>query len=194
MTSTHSESYLTERPLLRALADNWWLLLLRGIAALVFGILAFVWPGITLVSLALLWGAYALADGIFALGAAIMGKGASAGSRWWLAIVGVLGILAGVISFASPATVAQLLLIVIAAWAIVTGILEIWGAIMLRKEIDDEWWLILAGVLSIAFGVLMFMQPAAGALAVVWIIGAFAILFGVDHIALALKLRSFKRA
>jgi uncharacterized membrane protein HdeD (DUF308 family) len=185
---------LAERPLLRSLAENWWLILLRGIAALIFGILAFVWPGITIASLVLLWGIYAVADGIFALGAAIAGKGAGAGARWWLAIVGVLGIVAGIIAFVAPALTAGVLLLMIAAWAIVTGILEIIGAIALRKEIDNEWLLILAGVLSIVFGVLLFRQPAAGALAVVWMIGAFAIVFGADHIALAFKLRKHKPA
>ena len=98
MTSTRAHD-LAGRPLLRALAENWWLILLRGIAALIFGILAFVWPGITVASLVLLWGAYAIADGIFALWAAMAGKGAGAGPRWWLAIVGILGIVAGLIAF-----------------------------------------------------------------------------------------------
>jgi uncharacterized membrane protein HdeD (DUF308 family) len=189
MTSTN---YRTDRPLLRALADNWWLILLRGIAAVIFGILAFVWPGITIASLVLLWGAYAIADGIFALWAALSGGGAGPGTRWWLAIVGILGIAAGIIAFVWPVLTAGVLLLMIAAWAIVTGIMEIIGAIALRKEIEGEWWLILAGILSVLFGLLMFMQPAAGALAVVWMIGAFAILFGVDHIALALRLKKHR--
>lgn len=189
MTAIDTQANPAGRPLLRSLADNWWLLLLRGIAAVAFGVLAFIWPGITLLSLTILWGAYALSDGILALWAAISGRGAGAGTRWWLAAVGALGILAGVIALARPAAVAQMLLILIAAWAIVIGIMAIWGALQLRKEIEGEWLLILSGALSIAFGMLMVAQPAASALAVVWLIGAFAILFGINHIGLALKLK-----
>jgi uncharacterized membrane protein HdeD (DUF308 family) len=194
MTTSDAQLDLARRPLLRALADNWWLLLLRGIAAIAFGVLAFVWPGITLLSLTIIWGAYALADGILALWAAIAGKGGEAGSRWWLAIVGVLGIAAGLIAFIWPGATAAALLLFIAAWAIVTGLMEIWGAIALRKEIENEWLLILSGILSIAFGVIMVTRPATGALAVIWMIAVFAILFGVSNVALALKVKRFKAA
>ena len=100
-------------------------------------------------------------------------------------------ILAGLVAFLFPAVTAQVLLVFIAAWAIITGILEIWGAILLRKEIENEWLLILGGILAIAFGVIMFTQPAAGALAAIWMIGIFALVFGIDLILLALKLRKF---
>src|SRR5262245_26732491 len=109
--------------LLQALAKNWWLLLLRGIAAIVFGILAFVWPGITLLTLVLLYGAFALVDGVCSVVAAIMGG--VPGSRWWLAIVGICGVVAGLLALAWPGLTAFLLLIFIAAWAIVVGIFEI---------------------------------------------------------------------
>ncbi|WP_424629496.1 HdeD family acid-resistance protein [Bradyrhizobium sp. SYSU BS000235] len=179
-------------PLLHTLAENWWLVLLRGIAALVLGVLAFVWPGITLVSLILLWGIYALADGLFAMGAAIAGRGGGLVPRWWLAIVGIAGVLAGILTFVWPGLTAQILLLMIACWAIVIGVMQIWGAIQLRKEIEGEWLLILSGLLGIAFGVVLLSRPGIGALAVVWMIGCYAIITGVDYIALAFKLRKYK--
>ncbi|MFT3975229.1 MAG: HdeD family acid-resistance protein [Amaricoccus sp.] len=178
------------KPLLRALAANWWLILLRGIAGVIFGLLAFMWPGITALSLTFLWGGYALIDGVASLWAAITGGGA--GSRGWLLLVGLLGIAAGIFAFVWPVGTAGVLLLFIAAWAIATGILQIWGAIRLRKEIEGEWLLIVSGVISILFGLVLVMQPLAGALAVVWMIAIFAIIFGIDHILLAFKLRSYK--
>jgi uncharacterized membrane protein HdeD (DUF308 family) len=178
---------------LRELAENWWLLLLRGIAAIAFGVLAFTWPGLTLLTLILMWGIYAIADGVLALWAAIAGRGGEIAPRWWLAVVGIAGILAGLLTFVWPDMTALVLLMFIAGWAIVIGVLQIWGAIRLRKEIPDEWLLGLSGVLSVAFGVLMFAQPGAGALAVVWLIGWFAILAGCVYIALAFQLKKYKR-
>jgi uncharacterized membrane protein HdeD (DUF308 family) len=141
---------LGPRVLLHALARHWWLLLLRGICAILFGVLAFVWPGITLLTLVLLYGAFALVDGVLALAEAVMG-GAPA-PRWWLALVGLLGIAVGILTFAWPGITALVLLLFIAGWAIATGILQIVGAIRLRKEIDNEWLLIASGVVSIIFG------------------------------------------
>ncbi len=191
MTSPDAFAPLADRPLLRSMAQHWWLTLLRGIAAVIFGILALVWPGITALSLVLLWGAYAFADGIFALGAAIMGKAATTGQRWWLALTGVLGILAGLVAFFAPVLTGGVLLIFIAIWSIAIGVMAIIGAIQLRKEIEGEWLLILSGILAIVFGVLMFMQPIAGALAVVWMIATFAIIFGIDLIWLSFKLKGY---
>jgi len=162
--------------------------LLRGIAAIIFGILAFVWPGVTLLTLVFLWGAYAFVDGVFSLWAAISGRVAVA-PRWWLAVVGIAGIIAGILTFAWPGITAGILLLFIAAWAIVIGALEVWGAIQLRKEIEGEWWLILSGLLSIAFGVILIVQPGAGALALAWLIAWYAILFGCTLIAFAFRLR-----
>jgi uncharacterized membrane protein HdeD (DUF308 family) len=178
---------------LRELAENWWLLLLRGIAAIAFGLLAFSWPGLTLLTLVLMWGIYAIADGILALWAAIAGRGGEMAPRWWLAVVGIAGILAGALAFVWPGMTALVLLMFIASWAIVIGVLQIWGAIRLRKEIEGEWLLGLSGVLSVAFGVIMFAQPGAGALAVVWLIGWFAILAGCVYIGLAFQLKKHKR-
>lgn len=178
---------------LRELAENWWLLLLRGIAAIAFGILAFVWPGLTLLTLTYMWGFYAIADGVLALWAAIAGRGGEIAPRWWLAVVGVAGLLAGLLAFVYPGMTALVLLMFIATWAIVIGVLQIWGAIRLRREIEGEWLLGLSGLLSIAFGVIMFARPGAGALALVWLIGWFAILAGCVYIALAFQLRKHKR-
>ena len=187
-----TQDAFANRPLLRSMAQHWWLTLLRGIAAVLFGILALVWPGITALSLVLLWGAYTFADGIFSLGAAIMGAGgATTGQRWWLAITGVLGIAAGLIAFFAPALTGSVLLVFIAIWAIAIGVMAIVGAIQLRKEMDGEWLLILSGIIAIVFGVLMFMQPVAGALAVVWMIATFAIIFGIDLIWLSFKLKGY---
>ena len=175
--------------LTHALARNWWLLMLRGIVGVVFGIVALFWPGATLLSLVFLWGAYALADGVFSLWAAITGRVGEKASRWWLAVAGVIGIAAGVIAWAWPGPTALALLTLIAAWAIVTGAMQVWGAIRLRKEIEGEWLLGLSGSLSILLGIILLLQPAAGALAVVWWIGAFAIIMGFAYIGLALRLR-----
>jgi uncharacterized membrane protein HdeD (DUF308 family) len=192
MTSAHmpssSHSPFAEPPLLHALAENWWLLLLRGVAAIIFGILAFFWPGVTLLTLVFLWGAYAIVDGVFSLWAAVSGRD-SMTPRWWLAVVGVAGIIAGLLAFSWPGLTAGILLLFIAGWAIVIGALEIWGAIQLRKEIEGEFWLILSGLLSIAFGLIVIGQPGVGALAVVWLIAGYAVLFGCSLVALALRLR-----
>jgi uncharacterized membrane protein HdeD (DUF308 family) len=184
---------LLGRGLLSSVADYWWLLLLRGLAAVAFGVLAFFWPGLTLVALTLLWGAYALADGILALGTALAARGGGTGPRWRLALIGVVGILAGLVAFFYTGMTALVLLMFIAAWAIIVGAIMIWGAIELWKVLDDAWLLVLNGVLAIAFGVIVFAQPGAGALAVVWMIGWFAVVFGILHIALAFRLKKFQR-
>ena len=197
MADTHAQTGLdlgaSQRGLLRSLADNWWLLLLRGIAAIAFGVLAFFWPGLTLVTLTLLWGAYALMDGIIAISAAFNATGGDAGPRWWLGLSGVVSILAGVVTFYYTGETTLVLLMFIAVWAIIIGALQIWGAIALRKVLQHEWLLILNGVLSIAFGAILMAQPGAGALGFVWMIAWYAIFFGGLYIALALKLKQYKR-
>jgi uncharacterized membrane protein HdeD (DUF308 family) len=173
--------------LLHAMAGNWWLAVLRGVAAIIFGILAFAWPGITLLTLVLFWGAFALVDGVLAIIAAV--KGGNPMPRWWLAIVGIAGIAAGALTFLMPGLTALVLVTFIAVWAIVLGVMEIYGAIKLRKEIEGEWFLILNGALSVVFGILLLWRPGIGALALVWIIGAYAIILGVIYIAFGLKLK-----
>lgn len=188
MTSTYPTSpTITGRLMLHALARNWWLILLRGICAILFGVLTFAWPGISLVTLILLYGAYALVDGVFALWAAITG-GAPA-PRWWLALVGVLGILAGLAAMILPGMTAIVLVLFIAGWAIAIGVIQIVGAIRLRKEIDNEWWLIAAGALSVLVGLIIAIRPGAGALGLLFLIGAYAIVYGAMLVGLALRLR-----
>lgn len=173
--------------LLHALARNWWLEVLRGVAAIIFGILAFAWPGITLLTLVLFWGAFALVDGVLAVVAAV--KGGNPMPRWWLAIVGIAGIAAGAMTFLIPGLTALVLLTFIAVWAIILGVMEVYGAIKLRKEIEGEWFLILNGVLSVIFGILILWRPMTGALAVIYVIGAYAIVLGVIYVAFGFKLK-----
>ena len=198
MADTHAQTGLNlglpGSEVLRSLADNWWLLLLRGIAAIAFGVLTFFWPGLTLVALTLLWGAYALMDGVIAIWAAFNASGGDAGPRWWLGLSGVAGTLAGVVTFYYTGTTTLVLLMFIAVWAIIIGILQIWGAIALRKVLQHEWLLILNGVLSIAFGVVLLAQPGTGALALAWTIAWYAIFFGCLYVALAFRLKQYKRA
>jgi len=192
VTHIASTTALVPRPMLNALCKNWWLLLLRGIAAVAFGVLTFVWPGVTLLTLVFLYGAFALVDGVFALVAAIMGGRPA--PRWWLAIVGLLGVAVGILTFAWPGITALVLLLFIAGWAIATGIMQIVGAVRLRKEIEGEWLLIASGVLSLLFGLVLIVQPGTGALALLFVIGVYAILYGLIEVWLSLKLRGLSRA
>jgi uncharacterized membrane protein HdeD (DUF308 family) len=178
---------------LAALAENWWLLLLRGLVAIAFGVIAFFWPDITLAALTYLFGIYAIADGVVAIWAAFNAPIGDAGPRWWLGLSGVVSILAGIAAFAYTGMTTLVLLMVIAIWAIIIGIVQIWGAIELRKILDDTWLLGLTGALSIAFGVILIAKPGTGAVALVWTIGWFAIVFGGLYVALAFQLRKFKR-
>jgi uncharacterized membrane protein HdeD (DUF308 family) len=174
--------------MLHTLATNWWALALRGLVAVLFGLLTFILPGITLVTLVLLFGAYALVDGIFNLIAFFR----VASHHWALLIEGVIGIIAGILTFAWPGITAVVLLYLIAFWAIFTGVFEIVAGIRLRKAIANEWLLILMGVLSLLFGVFILFAPGAGALAIVLWIGAYALVFGVFLLALAFRLRGHR--
>jgi uncharacterized membrane protein HdeD (DUF308 family) len=191
---TTNASTGTGQPLLPILSRNWWALALRGLAAILFGILAFAWPGLTLFVLVIFFGAYLLVDGIFAIVAAVRAAGEEA--RWWLLLIeGVLGVGAGLVAFFWPGLTALALLYLVAAWAIVTGIMEIVGAIRLRQEIVGEWALILSGVLSFIFGVLLVVIPArAGLLSLTWLIGIYAIAFGVIMLVLAFRVRGLARS
>jgi uncharacterized membrane protein HdeD (DUF308 family) len=175
--------------MLHWLARNWWIVLVRGIAAILFGLLAFALPGVTLLTLIILYGVYALVDGIFAIIAAVRGE-RGLGSRWWLAAIGVLGVVAGLLTFLWPGKTALILAVFIGAWSLARGVFEIIGAIRLRKEIDNEWLLILSGALSVLFGAIVLFRPGVGALAIVWMIGAYAIVLGALQVGLSLRLRS----
>jgi uncharacterized membrane protein HdeD (DUF308 family) len=177
--------------MLAGLARNWWLLLLRGIAALAFGIATFLVPGVAIAALVLAFGLWAAVDGAFALIAAF---GPNAHHRVILILEGIVGLGAAFVTFRYPLLTGITLLYLIAWWAIVTGVLEIVAAVQLRKQIDDEWWLIVAGALSILFGVLLLINPGSGALAVLWIIGFYAILFGVSMVLLSFRLRKINTA
>jgi uncharacterized membrane protein HdeD (DUF308 family) len=188
--TTNDASSPAGRGVLRTLGRNWWALALRGVAAILLGILAFAWPGITLFVLVLFFGAYMLVDGIFAIVAAVRAAGEE--DRWWLLLIeGILGVLAGLVAFFWPGLTALALLYFIAAWAIVTGIMEIVAAVRLRQEIEGEWALGLSGLLSVIFGVLLVVLPApAGLLSLVWLIGAYAVATGVLLLILAFRVRS----
>ena len=192
MTSATSFSETARLSLTRALGKNWTLFLLRGIAAIIFGaVRSLIWPGITLVTLVLLYGAYALVDGLFALFAGIMGKVALA-PRWWLVVIGLLGIGAGIGTFVWPAITALILLFFIAALRrFATGLFQVVGAIQLRKEIENEWLLIINGVLSVLLGVALFVMPGAGAVALIWLIGSYAIIYGILMVSFAVRLRKY---
>ncbi len=173
------------------LGRNWGWVVLRGVVAVLFGVLAFAWPGMTLAALVIVWGAYALADGVLALISAWQVRDQGGSPFWSLVLLGLCGIAAGVVTFIWPAMTAITLLMLIAAWAVVTGILEIVAAIALRKEIEGEWRLGLSGVLSVIFGVIMFAAPGAGALALIWVIAAYAIVFGALVIGLGVQLKQY---
>ena len=174
------------------LANNWWSLVIRGLIAILLGILTLAWPGITVGALVILFGAYALVDGIVNVAGAW--RASKAHERWGVLIIeGVVGIAAALVTFAWPAITAIVLVYVIAAWAIVTGAFEIAAAVRLRKHISGEWLLALAGVASIVFGVLLMAAPLAGALVIAIWIGVYELIFGGMLVGLGLRLRSWSR-
>jgi uncharacterized membrane protein HdeD (DUF308 family) len=174
------------------LARNWWTLALRGLAAVLFGIVAWIWPDLTVTALVLLFGAFALVDGVFTVVAALRGRGRD--PNWGaLLLGGISGIALGLMTLAWPGITALVLMYLVAAWAIVTGAFELIAAIRLRREIEGEWLFGLSGVLSILFGVLVAIFPGEGAVALVWLIGAYAVVFGMLLIALALRLRGWQQ-
>lgn len=175
------------------LARNWWVLLLRGIVAIAFGVVTWLQPGISVAALVLLFGAYSLADGVLGAWSAIAGRKEK--EHWWVLLLeGLVGIGVGLLTLFAPGVTALALLFYIAIWAIATGVLEIVAAIRLRKEIEGEWLLVLGGLASVAFGVLLMARPGAGALAVLWLIAAYSIAFGVILVVLAVKARGFGKA
>jgi uncharacterized membrane protein HdeD (DUF308 family) len=171
-----------------ALARWWWTFILRGILAIAFGILAFFAPGLGIAVLVGLFAAWALIDGATSILAGFRGRGTD--RSWWLELVeGIVGIVAGLVALIFPALAAEALVLIIAAWSIITGVLEIVAAVRLREQIRGEFWLGLAGAASILFGVVLVLFPGAGALSLVWLIGGFAIAFGAFMVVLGWRLR-----
>jgi uncharacterized membrane protein HdeD (DUF308 family) len=172
---------------------RWWTVLLRGLAAVAFGVLMFVWPHLTLAKVVLAFGLYAMIHGTVALIAAIADRQKTR-SPWLLAAEGVIGIVAGVVTLRSPLLTAILLIFFMWAWALVTGILRIFEAIRLRKEISGEVWLALSGVVLIVFAFMLRLRPVLGDFDLAWVIGAGALLFGLLEIMLGRELRSVQHA
>ena len=177
--------------LLETLKRHWWVPVIRGIAAIVFGVIAFVYPGLTIATLVLFFGAWVLIDGIFRIVGAI-GHRASDPDWGWQLVIGILGIVVGLLTFHAPQITALALVIYIAAWALMIGASEIAIAVKMRREIKGEWFLILMGLASIAFAVLLLWNPIAGAAAVIWLIAWYAVVIGILAIFFGFRLRSLR--
>ena len=170
---------------------HWWALALRGVVAILFGLLTFAVPGITLAVIVILFGAYALVDGFVAIVSAV--RAAHGHGRWGAFLVeGIVGILAGLVTFFMPILTLAVLVYLVAAWAIVTGLLEIVAAFRLRRYVTGEWLLVLAGIASVIFGVLVFWAPLTGAVVIAWWFGAYVLIFGILLLVLAFRLRSLQ--
>ncbi|HSL45178.1 MAG TPA: HdeD family acid-resistance protein [Anaerolineales bacterium] len=177
--------------MVRSLSQNWWLVVLRGVLAILFGVLAFLWPGITWLTLIIMFGIYAIVDGLVAVGAGLSRTKDS--PRWWTFLLeGLVSIAAGAAALLWPGLATLVLVYIIASWAVFTGILEIVAAIRLRHEITNEWVLGLGGLISVALGLLLFFQPAAGSLAIIWLIASYAVIFGVLLVVLGFRLKTWK--
>jgi uncharacterized membrane protein HdeD (DUF308 family) len=177
--------------MIETLKRHWWVPVIRGIAAIVFGIIAFVYPGITIATLVLFFGAWVLIDGIFRVIGAI-GHRASDPDWGWHIVIGIVGIIVGLLTFHAPQITALALIIYIAAWALMVGATEIAFAIKLRREIKGEWFLILMGLASIVFAILLLWNPIAGAAAVIWLIAWYAVVLGILAIFFGFRLRSLR--
>ena len=166
-------------------------LLIRGIVAIVFGIVTIMWPGLTIAVLVLLFGAYAFADGVAAL---VLGFRRYAERRWAIILHGLIGIGVGILAFTSPVTAALAFLIWIAVWAVFTGALDIFAAVRFHRELQHEWLLALSGVFSILFGLLLITMPAAGAVTLAWMLGAYTFAVGLVLVVAAARVRSLVAA
>lgn len=174
------------------LSRSWWMLALRGVFALTFGILALIWPGLTLAALVAMFAAYALISGVVSIVGAI--KNRRSDREWWLILIlGLVSVCAAIVAIMQPALTALVLVLVMGANALVTGVLDIAVAIRLRKTIEGEWLLIAAGIASVIFGILVFLFPGAGALALVWLVSAYAIATGILLLGLAFRARGWGR-
>jgi uncharacterized membrane protein HdeD (DUF308 family) len=183
-------SYTQPQPAVPMMAGNWWALLLRGIAAVLFGLGALLWPGLTLFVLIVLFGAYALVDGVFGVVAGIRESGER---RWLLLAEGALGVLAGLAVLLWPGITAVVLLYIISFWAILGGLLRVATAILFRREVENVWAMIGSGVLSVLFGMILVVLPGVGLLSLVWLVGIYAIVFGAAMIALGFMVRGHRQ-
>ena len=174
--------------MLDVICRRWWVMLLRGLAAIVIGIIAMAWPQITLVTLVVLFATFSIIDGVFGI---VLGfRGEADGTVWWtMVLLGLLALAAGIIAVVYPGLTLLVLVTIIAASAIVRGAFEIYAAIRLRHEIDDEWILGFSGLMSIIFGLLIMWRPGAGLIAIALLIGAYMMALGIFGVALALRLR-----
>jgi len=173
---------------LPALAHHWWVFLLRGLVGVAFGLIAFFYPVATLYTFIVFYAVFSIVDGTFAFLSAVRQK--NMGARWWLALIGILGVVAGLAAYLWPALTAVALLTLIGIWALVNGVVEIVGAIRLRAEIDNEWLLLIHGILSALFGLIVLAHPSGGALALIWFIAAFALVSGLVLIVLSFRLKA----
>src|SRR4029077_7704869 len=177
--------------LIETLKRHWWAPVIRWAAAIAFGIIAFVYPGLTIATLVLFFGAWILIDVIFRIVGAIGHR--SSNPDWgWQLVIGVLGIIVGFLTFPAPQVTALALFIYIAAWALMIGASEIVLAVKLRHEIKGEWFLILMGLASIVFAILLLWNPIAGAAAVIWLIAWYAVVLGILAIFFGFRLRSLR--
>jgi uncharacterized membrane protein HdeD (DUF308 family) len=177
--------------MLQDLARNWWLVALRGVAGILFGIMAFIWPGTTLTALVLLLGAYLFIDGIATIAHSISAR--KVNDVWWLMLLeGIATLIFGALTLFWPGLTGILLISMIAVWSIITGVLEIVSAVRMRKVIDNEWMLIISGIFSVLFGLALIIFPLAGAISIAFIIGTYAIIFGIFTLMFAFRLRKHK--
>jgi uncharacterized membrane protein HdeD (DUF308 family) len=181
----------TVNPMLWFNEKHWWQIALRGLIALIFGIMVLAWPGVSLFILAIIFGAYVFVDGIFTLVAAVNYK-AGAGRRTWLFIRGIAGIIVGLITFFWPAITELALVMLIAAWALVTGVMELVFAFRANQNTAIRWMFAISGILSLILGFMLLARPIIGALVIIWVIGAYAVLAGILLIILGFRLRSVK--
>lgn len=188
MTAAAATTTMTADEHVATLARNWWMLTLRGVFAILFGVLTWLQPAISLAVLVLLFGAYALADGVIGAWAAVSGRKTE--KHWWAWLLwSLVSVVVGILTFTSPAITALVLVLYIGFWAVASGIMEIVTGIRLRKAIEGEWLLMLSGILSVLFGIVLLVRPAVGALAMMWLIAVYAVVFGILMVMLGGKLR-----
>jgi len=180
--------------MLGLVSRHWSVFAIRGIAAIVFGILAFIWPVTTLAMLVILFGAYVLVDGVALLVALDRGEALARRHAWAVGVMGVLGIVAGIVTFAWPGLTALSQLYLVAFWALAMGTFQVVAAVALRRELDGEFWMALGGVMSIVFGALLAVFPGEGLLSLVWLVGIWSVAFGVSSLGLAYRLHGINAA